>query len=498
MAKLFKGLNSLISKSSNKFDTSVHRFPDIKMEKIANSLQLFERGKEDGELDFPTPDSTSMSASERNAIEEVRKLRSSALNNFESELESYNARIASVKDEGEHISLIVGKSVNEIDSISKVWKNRLENPRNRVHAYQEKLREFQKNNGIEGPPREKGNFILTIALIFMLALIETIMNGYFFAEENPMGYFGGMLLATIISFLNVSSSAIFGHFSRAINKKRRAAKIWGWILVATFIVLALTLNFSIAHLRDALEIERWDIALIEAIVTFKATPFELRSISSWLVFGFGAIVSFTSFWKAFSFSDPYPGYSRLWEETENAIEEYAYEYDEAHDELNAHFEEASKDLRNEVSRRRDNMKSAEDALAARASLLRSFNVFLDNCNEGVNKLLRVYRDANIKSRTKPAPDYFNSTYEFEDYDLPELRSLDIKLPKSSEEEIERVEKSVKRGVEELLRARKKALSAFPTVSQIKHENQENSISMQNESSNIGEGMKMQRVPRSHS
>ncbi len=63
---------------------------------------------------LPIQSSVSKTPPELDAIEHVSRLRVSALNNFETELESHASRIASVKEESEHICLLVGKAKSEI------------------------------------------------------------------------------------------------------------------------------------------------------------------------------------------------------------------------------------------------------------------------------------------------------------------------------------------------------------------------------------------------
>ena len=476
---MIKGISKFISNNGNKFNASMHQFPDIKYNSIATQLDLIESGRRDGECNFPPSDSNSMSVTEYNVIDSVRRLRTAALNNFELEFESYNARISAVQDEKEHVELLVGQSKSEIISITRNWENRLERLRGLVFDHQIKVKDFKEKNNIEGPPQTSKDLWLTVGLVLIMLVLETFINGIFFAEGSPMGLLGGMGLAVSISIVNVGSSMIFGSFARFKNINRLLAKLWGWILIIAFIIIAISLNLSVAHLRDALEAYPWDVALIEAIINVKENTFEVKSISSWVVIGLGAIISFISFWKGYSFSDPYYGYNSIWQESEKSIENYAEKYDIAHNELSEHFEEATKALRDEVSRRRDNMKSAEDALIARSSLIRNLSVFLESCNEGVNKLLRLYRDTNIKARKNPMPSYFDSSYKFENYNIPKLNDQENQLSSSAEKEVQRIKKAVEKGVIELLQARENALSAFPTVKQIKYSNTGHSGLMQN-------------------
>lgn len=465
-----KGLKKIISESAgngNKFSLSAHRFPDLRVDKIGKKLKLEKRGKDDGESEVPASSSLSMTAAELEGIDEVRKLRSSALNNFEMEMESYASRIASVKSQKQQISLMVGKAKHEILTHANDWENQLENERVRVAEHQQKLRKFQSENNIEGPPREHGNGYIAIGLVLLVGLLETGMNAYFFQKANPMGILGGATLAFIISAVNVTGSGIFGFFSRHININRTLARVRGYFLIIAFIVFAATVNLAVAHLRDALETNSWDASLLISISTLLESPLGLRSFESWVVCFFGGLVSFVSFWKAFSFFEPYPGYKKYWDENEEAVKDYADLYKEAQESLNELFEDAAGDLRSEVDKRRSSLMSAEDAVASRETLVRNLSVFLESCNSAANRLLRLYRDANLKTRKTPEPSYFKDSFAFDDYEIPDVSAQSVKNPEKAEKDIEALEEEVSKGVQVLLVERQNAIVTLPTIRQIR-------------------------------
>ena len=465
--KEIKSIFSGKSSHGNKFSLSSHRFPDLRVDKIANKLKLEKRGKDDGKSEVPASSSLSMTAAELEAIDEVRKLRSSALNNFEMEMESYASRIASVKSQKQHISLMVGKAKSEIEVKANGWENKLETARIRVVEHQKKLRKFQYENDIEGPPREQGNVLVAIGVVLVFALLETGMNAYFFQKANPMGILGGPRLAAIISCVNVGFSGTFGYFTRQIHINRMVAKVRGYVVIVGFIAFAFTANLAVAHLRDALEINPWDESLLLSISSLLERPLDLRSFESWVVCFFGGLVSFASFWKAFSYFEPYPGYKNCWDENEDAIMDYAELYNNAQNSLNELFEDSAEDLRSEVDKRRSSLMSAEDAVASRETLVRNLSVFLESCNSAANRLLRLYRDANLKTRETPEPSYFKNSFSFEDYEIPDVSSQPIKNPEKAEKDIEVLEEEVAAGVQVLLVERKNAIVALPTIRQIR-------------------------------
>ena len=463
MKRIFLGNIS----NGNKFSVSSHRFPDLRVDKIASKLKLEKRGKDDGRYETPASSSLSMTAAELEGIDEVRRLRSSALNNFEMEMESYASRIASVKSQKQQISLMVGKAKHEILTHANDWENQLENERVRVSEHQQKLRKFQGLNNIEGPPREHGNGYIAVLIVLLVGFIETGMNAYFFQKANPMGILGGATLAFIISSVNVVSSGIFGFFSRHININRVLAKARGYLLIVAFVVFASAINLAVAHLRDALETNSWDASLLISISTFVGNTFGLKSFESWVVCFFGSLVSFVSFWKAFSFFEPYPGYKKYWDENEEAVNDYADLYKEAQESLNELFDNAAADLRSEVDKRRSSQMSAEDAVASRETLVRNLSVFLESCNSAVNRLLRIYRDANLKTRETTEPTYFKDSFSFDDYVIPDLSIHNVKDSQTKEIDIEALEEEVASGVKVLLDERHNAIVALPTIRQIR-------------------------------
>lgn len=465
--KQIKKMISGQSDKGNKFSLNSHRFPDLKVDKIASKLKIEKHGKDDGKSGIPASNSSAIAAAELEAIDEVRNLRSRALNNFEMEMESYASRIASVKSQKQQISLMVGKTKNEILTHAYDWENKLENERVRVAEHQQKLRKFQNQNNMEGPPHEHGNVFITVGMVLLVGLLETGMNAYFFQKANPMGIVGGAALAFIISALNVIGSGIFGFFSRHININRTLARARGYLLIVAFIVFATTVNLAVAHLRDALETNSWDASLLISISTLLESPLGLRSFESWVVCFFGGLVSFVSFWKAFSFFESYPGYKKFWDENEEAVKDYADLYKEAQESLNELFENAAGDLRSEVDKRRSSLMSAEDAVASRETLVRNLSVFLESCNSAANRLLRIYRDANLKTRGTPEPSYFQNSFAFEDYEIPDVSAKTLKNPEKAEKDIETLEEEVAAGVKVLLAERQNSIVALPTIRQIR-------------------------------
>ena len=264
--------------------------------------------------------------------------------------------------------------------------------------------------------------------------------------------------------MNIAFSFLAGHFTRYLNRRQIGWKLFGLLVFAAFLAFAVTLNLAVAHFRDALATLGWEAALVASIDGLRADPLGLRSFESWLVVGFGALVSITAFLKGLTLHDPYPGFNRVHNDYEDAIDDYAEAYSEAQEALDAAFKAARDKLEDEAAKRRIELKSAVDAVFARGTLTRNLTAFLEVCDEAGRRLLRVYRDANLRVRKDTGPAYFNAPFAFPDYAPPDFEQGDRA---EALREIERIDEVVHTGTDRLLAARESALDAYPTVREIK-------------------------------
>ncbi|UWQ17131.1 hypothetical protein [Jannaschia sp. M317] len=449
---------------SNRFEPDLQTFPEIMVDKLAADLKLEKRAQADARAGVPPTSAAALSAPELEAADAVRALRRRALSQYEMEQQAFAARIAEAGSAREQVELKVGAARNAIRNLTLDEENRLENARARVGGLERKLRAFQDRHRLDGPPRPAQNGFLAFGLILVVGLCEVVLNGYFFAEQNALGYVGGIAIACVIAVVNVAFSYAAGVQVRFVNRRGLTWKLWGAMCFLAFLAFAATLNLAVAHFRDALETQAWNAALIAAVVDLRAGPVDLRSFASWLVVGFGLLVSLTAFGKGLTMYDPMPGYNAIHDDWEDAIDDYAEAYGDAQDALEDAFAEAKDALEQEGTARRTELKAAIDAVHQRGTLTRTLQTFLETCDEAANRLIRLYRDANLRARDDAGPAYFNEPFAFPTYVAPTPPEGDRDR---AEQEISRIDAVMGAGVTALLAAREHALDAYPTVREIK-------------------------------
>jgi hypothetical protein len=186
----------------------------------------------------------------------------------------------------------------------------------------------------------------------------------------------------------------------------------GLLWLVAYLALAVLLNLALAHIREIppnvlVDVDR------EALRRLIATPFALNEMQSWLLFGIGLVFSIVAMADGLLFFDPYIGYAGL----ERRWQAASARYRDAKEELI----ERLRDIRNDAS---DAMSGAERDLAVRRSEYDSLLVsrgrlsqrFLDHqfqIERATNALLQIYREANSKTRSTPAPVYFDRLYVLE-------------------------------------------------------------------------------------
>ncbi|MBC2834084.1 hypothetical protein H7F16_01100 [Gemmobacter straminiformis] len=407
-----------------------------------------------------------MTKAELDAVAEVESLRKEALNNFDDELRTYKGRVSEARSDTSNIKLKIADAAHGLERLEGDYRNQLETALIRVKESQQKLDAFRLRHGVVGPPAAHSNMLLTVLFVTFMLLLESILNAQFFAKRNELGLVGGVLQAGMISAINVFIGYLAGFYARHKNLKGLSSALLGFGSIFIWIIVSLTINFAVAHFRDALEANSWNDAMKLAISTLIAKPLELSSLDSWMLFLIGLIVTLSSFLKGYYSADPLPGYNALWDSVERAIDDYAHSYGEAHASMDKEFKDLVQELRSEVDTRRANLRSAVDALDSRGAMLDGLRVFLRTTNGAANQLLAVYREANLASRKEPPPEYFNEVFSFGDADVTDrkLESLNVEFV---EVEIRKMEDLVNVGVEKLTKAQKRSLQAFPTVQDIK-------------------------------
>lgn len=192
------------------------------------------------------------------------------------------------------------------------------------------LRGFKASNDIHQNAYYPKDKLEHVSWIILCGAIETIVNAFFF--QNEQGLLGGAVVALVISILNIGSAGIFGNFFRHVNHYERPQKVLGWTSCALFIVTTIFLNSVFSTYRslyslipDPTNVQLGTAAFTEALASAMTIfwfhiPFV--DILSFVLFFIGCLLGVFAFYKGYTIDDPYPGYGARDRRTKAAAAAY--------------------------------------------------------------------------------------------------------------------------------------------------------------------------------
>ena len=273
------------------------------------------------------------------------------------------------------------------------------------------LQSFKKRNKIKRMHNYPDNQYSTIAFFIIAILVETFINGVFFAEGSDAGLVGGASTAFIISIFNVAIGGGIGAFS--LTYKNHIAQwraIMGWCGLVIGTIISIVFNLLVAHYRTAM-IENPDNAAAVAMETFASGILTISDVQSWLLFLLGMLFYLGAVYKGYSADDPYPGYGRLARKrdqqygnlddermlADNVIED---SHDHYEGRLDTYFEE----VKSNSSKANNYVRDLEQQI----SILKGYHKHLESA---LKYTISRYRDVNVANRKSDKPKFFNHPIE---------------------------------------------------------------------------------------
>ena len=420
MAARFDALNRLWSSvrdSNHDFRASTDIFPIIDTEKVSKSLELTDRGRDNGKNNKPVKSARSLDDVEQRIVAKVEEEKRTSYQILEDQFHGFSDRLRNLDFEGQFglIRQANFTSLADFKAEVTIGEDELHGLRRDLGDAESDLSSFKKKHQLERTAKvtKPGVVFFKFALLFLLLLVETILNGNFLATGNAQGILGGVTEAFTFAFLNIGSALLLSFFCvRLLVHRSLFMKFLGFISLLLYIAVALGINLALAHYREV-SATIFSDAGREVVSRLFANPLGLAELNSWTLFGVGLMFSLIAFIDGCYLTDPYPGFSsvqkRLHKTRENYVDrkgDLIENLKEIRDDHNEKVEAIIRDL----SQRR---QESQAIIAHRA---RSSSLFIEHQNQlerAANALLTIYREANREMRSEPEPKYFSSAYKMD-------------------------------------------------------------------------------------
>ena len=387
-------------------------FPSVDIDAIGKQLRLEVRGLENGRAGYPESDAAGNDPVEREVVAAVDNIRKQGLANAREHERVYRERIVAGGAIGTGIRQVANDTETNFQKEVDARRSLLNAARDDYHRSEADVAQFKQDNNLNRAAYETGGMWKWAAFCFVIVLLESVMNGVFFAEANVAGLAGGTITALVISIVNVGAASLAGHACRQKNHTKLFRKFAGWISLIIGAGLAVFVNSLVGHFRDLTATIPWNEAAGAAYARVIAGHVQMQSLDAWLLTGFGLLIAAIAAWKAYGAVDPYPGYSRVSDDLIQKRREWHAVKEETLDALTETRDKAANDLKYESDKLRKDFDAAENARTGLLALAGRRRDFLRECDRAADNLLVIYRDANRKARSAPEPAYFGRAFGF--------------------------------------------------------------------------------------
>jgi hypothetical protein len=409
-------IRALLNQPTHHYRPATTVFLDLNVDRVADELQLVARGSERGSQNRPTTDAQTLDDVEHQIVERIEAHKQDANGIYIDHLHTHDERLTALSFEERFATIqqAAPEAVGDFRAEATVGRDELFVLRRRLNESELERERFRARHRIERPARlaSPGNVVLKIGVLAIMFIIEVMINGSFLAKANIGGLLGGAAQAVTFAALNIIASFFWGMvLIRLVNRRNYFLKLIGLLSFLAYLAFAAALNLTLSHLREIPPaISLSDNVGQEVLHRLLTAPYALTDVNSWVLFAIGFIFSLIAMVDGLLFFDPYIGYSGLERRWIEATRQFANARSELIERLRDIREDATETM-NEAARDLSVRRSEYDALLqGRARLAQRFDHHQNQIEQTCRAMLEIYREANRRARSAPAPDYFTKAY----------------------------------------------------------------------------------------
>lgn len=447
-------------------------FPQLDTEIIKRKLRLKEEGEEKGQRNYPPKSLQALDEIEQGIVSFISNEVKDSLESFYDHQKSYEDRVTKLGSIGltSQLESIPLTAASDFKKQLHQRKDELYLFRAKVTESEKDLEKFKAKNALDRSARFPKSRFLYYAVALLLLVIETFVNGMFFAKGDELGIVGGFFRALIPAALNVAGGFYLGNLAFRLfihrHKALRACGVFLCLLIPSLIAL---LNLFVAHYRSAVANLVSENPAKAALETFLAAPFSLVDVESWLLFTVGcvfALIATIDFWKM---DDVYLHYGEVSRDRDSKVGDYANLKSDALEELQDIREENLENLEGALSVLGARHNEATSIFDAQRRWQTLFTQHLNHLESVGRSLLAYYRGCNSSTRTEPAPEHFSQEWKLEQPEIP-MPSVDFQTIISGfQAESQSAQKVYKECVKRIEAAYNAGLEAYKTIDELQPE-----------------------------
>jgi uncharacterized membrane protein YvlD (DUF360 family) len=414
MAKSVKDLVAATMVKPDGALPGVPNFPPLDVEQLARELRLDERAEKAAMAGQPAADADGPDSAELDILGRIQGYARKACDDYLALRDLYENRIqraAVTPDLQVQIEAAGANALADFKAEIIHDQNQLHNLLRTVGNREDEFRDFRERHCIKRLPKtiSRNQRILGVLLLVVFVLLESILNGMFFAEGSEAGLIGGVVQALVLSILNVGVASLYAVYGLPLLFHRRGGiKFIGALVTIVFAFWLCGLNLAIGHFRDLFIAGAGRVQMAELLNRLTANPLLLADAKSFILVLLGIALGLLAVIDVAATRDLYPGYGEVGRERQKAVEEYAEENARSLAAMMELRDHTADDLSSAIEIIRGSQFQMQEAIEGRTRLHHSFKGYLDHLAVVHERLVQRYRECNRRVRRGEAPAYFRS------------------------------------------------------------------------------------------
>jgi hypothetical protein len=412
MPKSVRELVAAAMSKTNGATPGAPTFAQLDVEQLARELKLDERAEKAAMAGQPAADADGPDSAELDILGRIQAYASTACDDYLALRDLYENRIqraAVTPDLKVQIEAAGANSLADFKAEILHDQNQLHNLLRTVGNREDEFREFRERHCIKRLPKtvSKGERVLGLLLLLVFVLLESVINGLFFAEGSEAGIIGGVVQALVLSVLNVGVAALYAYYGLPLLFHRRGGiKFVGALVTLVFLIWLGGLNLAIGHFRDLFIAGAGSVQMAELLNRLTTAPLFLADAKSFILVLLGVALGLLAVIDVAATRDLYPGYGTIGRERQKAIEEYAEENARSLAAMMRLRDQTAEDLSSAIEIIRGGQFQMQEAIEGRTRLHHSYKAYLDHLAVVHERLVQRYRECNRRVRRGEPPAYF--------------------------------------------------------------------------------------------
>jgi hypothetical protein len=412
MAKSVKDLVASMMGPRDGALPGIQAFPPLDVDQVARELRLDERAEKAGRAGQPLLYAEGPDMAELDILDWVERLARKAHEVYLSQLDLYEGRIRRAVITADLRVQIEAAGSNALADLKAEIihdQNQLNTLLQAVGSREEEFREFRERHGLTRLPKYSSQDERTLALLLLLVfvLLESILNGMFFAEGSEAGLIGGVVQALVLSVLNVGVASLYALYGFPyLFHRQRVVKAVGICATLLFGLWLLGLNLGIGHFRDLFIAGAGSVLMADLLNRLTTAPLLLNDAKSLILVLLGIGLGLLSVIDIAATRDRYPGYAAVARDRQRAMERYVEENARCLAAMMELRDRAVDDMSSAVQLIRDAQFDMLRAIEGRSRLHQNYLAYLNHLALVHERLIQRYREVNRRMRRGEAPAYF--------------------------------------------------------------------------------------------